>query len=51
MNKNTTNTLTLEMLAERLFAWLHQMVETMAQQMDESGWHPGMRYHQPRTDP
>lgn len=51
MKKNTTNTLSLGLLAERLCEWLHRMVERMAEQMDESGWHPGMRYHQMRTDP
>lgn len=51
MKKNTPNTLTLRMVAERLSEWLHKTVERMAELMDESGWHPGMRYHTPRTDP
>lgn len=51
MKKNTTNTLNLNMLAERLSEWLHKLVDRMAELMDESGWHPGMRYHTPRTDP
>lgn len=51
MKKNTSNTLSLRTLTERLTQWLHHFVERMAEQMDESGWHPGMRYHTPRTDP
>lgn len=51
MKKINTGHFSLRLLAAHLCQWLHRLVEKMAEQMDECGWHPMMRYHTPRTDP